>query len=95
MGEAYRYLTASGNVSNRPVRILRVIVTPDGTNASYLDLFDGNNTNAPKIARLRVSTTQSGNFDFATGLKTLRGLYADFGSNLSSATIVLSDEVEG
>jgi hypothetical protein len=85
---AYEYLTRSSVVHRTKCRVKLIIVTPDGTNASYADIYNGESTNDPQVARLRVPTTQSIPFDFGDDFILERGLYVDFGTNLSRVTVV-------
>ena len=84
---AYTFLSASGKVSIIKTQIDKIIVTPDGSNAIYADLHDGESANDPQVARLRVSTTQSGVFNFGDDFILERGVYIVFGTNLSSVMV--------
>jgi len=84
----YDYLEGSRIVYKGPCRIDKIIVTPDGANASYADVYDGENTSNPKVTRLRVPVTQSILFPFGKDFILQRGLYVAFGTNLSSVTVI-------
>lgn len=84
---AYAFLSASGKVSIVKTQIDKIIVTPDGSNASYVDLYDGESANDPQVARLRVPTTQSVVFDFGEDFVLGRGVYLAFEANLSKVTV--------
>lgn len=83
----FRYLTASGIVETKENRLYQVIVTPDGSNASYADVYNGVSTNDPKFARLRVTSNVSKVFNFIGGQRLERGLYIAFESNLQAVTV--------
>ena len=84
---AYTYLSASGKVSIVKTQIDKIIVTPNGSNASYADFYDGEGTNDPQVARLRVPTTESIVFDFGEDFVLARGVYISFETNLSSVMV--------
>ena len=83
-----QYLTASGLVSHKPVYLKGIILTPDGTNSSYVDIYNGENTTAEKIMRLRVQANRSYHLVFNTSFYLNRGLYVDFGANLEAVTVL-------
>ena len=89
---AYTYQTASGIVSTVKTKVVKIIVTPDGTNASYVDVHDGVSASDPQVIRLRVPATQSVPFPFEDDLILERGLYLVFGTNLSSVTVLWEPE---
>lgn len=83
----YQYLTASGTVQTKENRLFQVTVTPDGSNASYADVYNGVSTSDPKFTRLRVPATESKTFTFPGGQRLERGLHIDFETNLESVTV--------
>lgn len=83
----YRYMTASGVVDPGPCILWHIIVTPDGSNASYADLYDGIDTSSPKIARIRTQAKASRPYSFGNPLYLPRGCYVDFETNLECVTI--------
>jgi hypothetical protein len=83
----YTYLTADGKVSVVKTEIDKIIVTPNGTNASYADIYDGESTSDPFVVRLRVPTTESVCFELGPDFVLERGLFVDFETNLSSVTV--------
>ncbi len=84
----YTFLSASGKVSIVKSRLVKVIVTPDGSNASYADVHDGESDQDPQVARLRVPATQSVLFDFGGNFILERGIDIVFGTNLSRVTVI-------
>lgn len=89
MGECipFDYRTASGVIHNKKCLLYGLIVTPDGTNNSYADIYDGVNTSEPQVMRVRVVSTTSRAINFGRGVLLQRGLYIDFETNLSSVTV--------
>lgn len=83
----YRYLTASGVVEKGPCVLHHIIVTPDGSNASYVDIYDGISTSDPKIGRIRIAKTASRPYAFGHHIFLSRGCYLEFESNLESVMI--------
>jgi len=92
MEGGYVYLEASGVVQRKKCRLFYVILTPDGTNSSYLDIYDGESTSEPKVMRLRVQANRSFAIYFNGGLLLQRGLYLSFETNLQAATVVVQPE---
>lgn len=83
----YVLLTASAKVFNKACKLKSIILTGDGTNATYVDIYDGDSTSDPQVARLRVLGTTSKKFSWTEGLELGRGLYISFETNLKFATI--------
>lgn len=80
-------LTASGLISHKPGYLVGIILTPDGVNNSYCDIYDGENTTGELIVRLRVQSTRSFYADLKKNLYLRTGLYIDFGANLEAVTV--------
>jgi len=89
---AYTYTERSQVIHTKKCRLYRVILTPDGTNNSYLDIYDGDNTSEPKVMRLRVQANRSYSTNFSGGLPLRRGLYLSFGANLEAVTVISKPE---
>jgi len=82
------YLTGSRVVHNKKCVVYKIFVTPDGTNASYADIYNGNNTTEPKVTRLRIRANETKEYNFDGYLELERGLYIDFGANLESVLVL-------
>jgi len=85
--KGYILLTASTKVYNKACKLKSIILTGDGTNATYADIYDGDSTSDPQVARLRVSATDSKKFTWPDGLDLERGLYISFETNLKFVTV--------
>jgi len=85
--KGYILLTASTKVYNKACKLKSIILTGDGTNATYADLYDGYSTSDPQVARLRVLGTTSKKFTWSEGLDLERGLYISFETNLKYVTV--------
>jgi len=82
-----QYLSISGDrvISVSPVFIDAIIINPDGSDkAGDVTLYDGVSTGDPKIGRFRSGTGMSRAIHFNPCLETIRGLYADIGSDVES-----------
>lgn len=89
----YFYATASQIIHKSKCLLYAIVVTPDGSNNSYVDIYDGESTNDTLVARLRVVSTTSKVFRFNPALLLRKGLYVSFETNLSSVSVV-SEPVE-
>lgn len=83
----YDYKEASDVIQKKACFFHAIIVTPDGTNASYATLYEGENTNAPKIATIRCTTDKSTIFVPPAPKYLGRGLYVEFETNLSNVSV--------
>uniref|UniRef100_A0A6H1ZWU4 Uncharacterized protein n=1 Tax=viral metagenome TaxID=1070528 RepID=A0A6H1ZWU4_9ZZZZ len=81
------YLTATQTIHRKACKLFSIVVTPDGTNNTYADVYDGENTNEPKVTRLRVVSTTSKKFSWPKGLDLQRGLHIVFETNLQAVTV--------
>lgn len=81
------YITASQKIHNKPCKLYHLVVTPNGTNNSYADIYDGDNANEDIKMRVRVVSTTSLPLSFPDGLKFNKGLYVSFETNLYSVMI--------
>lgn len=82
------YMTASRIVWKMPCHLHAIIVTPDGTNKSYADVYNGVDTTSPKVFRIRCNTNNTHEFIFDPPLELTRGLYIAFETNLESCTVL-------
>ena len=89
----YDRRTVSGVIHRNKCLLLGVLLEPDGTNASYVDIFDGENTTEPKMARIRTEATTGDPKFFYPPVFLERGLFVDLGANLTAVT-VFSKSVE-
>lgn len=85
--KGYTRLTGSGEVTPNAVVLDSVIVTPDGTNASYCQVRRGRESTAPIIATLRVGASESREFNSLRGILCLSGVYVTFGTNLAEIVV--------
>ncbi len=83
----YVYVTASQTIHNTPCMLYSLIVNPDGSNASYVEIYDGENTTEPKALKIRIQADHGHVFPINPPLKLKRGLRVEFGANLESVTI--------
>jgi len=84
------YLTQSQAVQLIPCTLHSIIVSPNGSNASYADVHDGDNSTEPLRARIRCSADRSTQVTFPTPLQLHRGLFIAFGANLHSVSVQVS-----
>jgi len=84
---AYKYCTASQTITNGPCHLIGVIVTPDGSNASYLDVYDGESSADDQFCRMRTASTSSRPFLFGEHVHLHKGIHVVFETNLESCTI--------
>ncbi len=85
---SFTRLTASGVVTHKPCHFYGIIVVPDGSNASYADVYDGDNANARKFTRYRCPGSQSRIHNMPAAVEFQYGLYIEFESNLSECTVL-------
>lgn len=85
---SFTRLTASGIVSHKRCIFYGILVAPDGTNNSYADVYDGDNTGARKFGRYRCVSTTSKTHNMPGPVEFQFGLYVDFESNLSECTVL-------
>lgn len=83
----YVYLGASQVVHRKKCLLHGIIVTPDGTNSSYADIYDGESTSEDQVARVRCVSSTSNPVIFDKPILMQKGLYISFGTNLSSVTV--------
>jgi len=89
----YVHLTRSTVVHRKKCLLHGVIVTPDGSNNSYADIYDGETTRDDLVARVRCVSTTSNPLIFPTPILMQKGLYISFEASLSSV-VVFSEPVE-
>lgn len=92
-GKMWKYLTASETIHRKKCKLHSIVVTPDGSNNSYADVYNGENTSEPQVIRLRVVSTNSRKFNWPGGLELERGLHISFETNLSS--VLVESELAG
>ena len=68
------WVTTAQVISNRPCRLLGLVVTPSSTN-SVAKVYDGENTTAPEVFETFLDTKRTWQHNFGAGLKLNRGLY--------------------
>lgn len=83
----YVYCEASRIIHNTACVLHHIVVTPDGTNPSYVDVYDGESDREPKVLRCRVAKTATRPYTFGHHLKLNRGMYIKFGDNLESVMV--------
>lgn len=81
-------LTTSGTVSNKACEFYGIIVTPDGTNNSYADIHNGDNSTEPKFGRVRAIATDTRSFMLPKPTVLDRGFHIVFETNLSEVTVL-------
>lgn len=83
----YDRRTVDGVIHRVKCLFYGVALEPDGTNASYVDIYDGENTTEPMVMRIRTAATGGQPKLFATPILLSRGLYVDLGTNLTAVTV--------
>jgi len=84
----YDRRTKSGVIFRKPCLLFGVLLEPDGSNASYVDIYDGENTNEPKFLRFRTPATAPIPCIFSIPVYLERGLYLELETNLVSVTVL-------
>ena len=87
---AAAYGDSAQAVTKGPAWLIGAIVTPDGTNKTYIDIYDGESAADDKIARIRANTPFSNIALFPHPIKMVKGIYIAVESNLESFTILWS-----
>jgi len=87
---AAAYGTAAQAVTKGPAWLIGAIVTPDGSNNTYIDVYDGESSGDSQIARIRAIATTSKVALFPYPIKMTKGIYVAIESNLESFTILWS-----
>lgn len=82
------YAAASKVIHNNRCHWLGIIVNPDGSNNSYVDVYDGTSTNDDVKARVRVVSTTTLPVMFPEPVLMQKGIYVSFETNLSSVTVL-------
>lgn len=84
---AYTYLTDDMVVARKPVRLLSVVVTTDGTGPGKVVLYDGRGAETGhEVATLLCGGNLSMCFRW-TGLELTRGLYVDIVEKADYVTV--------
>ena len=71
----YTHLTVSQVIHTKKCKFYGIIVTPDGTNAGYVDIYDGENAVEPLFMRVRCLGTVSVSVILQAPALLQRGLY--------------------
>lgn len=84
---AYAYVTTSQIISDRPCKLLSVIVITDGGGPGKVDIYDAGAINASyKVATLRCSGNAGQQYSWK-GLELQRGLYVEMVEKADFVTI--------
>jgi len=83
----YVRLDTSGVVTTSPCLIACIIITSDGGGDTDITLYDGVSTSDPEMIDLKGWQTESQVFCFPHPIATERGLYVEFGSNVSGVFV--------
>jgi hypothetical protein len=91
---AWRWVTTAQAISDRPVKLVALVVTPSNTNSEVV-LYDGDNTSSPQImsAFLAIKVTQC--VLLGVGIKTHRGLYVGSLTSITGVLVVWEELEEG
>lgn len=89
--QGWRWATVAQVITNKPCKLLGLVVTPSAVNAE-VKVYDGENTTAPPILEVFLATKDTLELNFPGGIKTDRGLY--IGSFTSITGVLIRWEVE-
>jgi len=79
--------TGSNKVSLSPCFVGCVLITSDGQGNTDVTLYDGESAQDPQIFKIRGTTNATKRLYFRPVLKTNRGLYVEFGSNVEEVLV--------
>ena len=86
--------TGSNKVSLSPCFVGTVLVSGDGVGVTDITLYDGESANDPVLFKVMGSTDVTKMLHFQPALKTERGLYLLFGTNVAEVLIEYEKLVE-
>jgi len=79
--------TSSNKVSLSPCFVGTILVTSDGQGVTDITLYDGESANDPVLCKVKGTTNVTKRLYFMPPIKTNRGLYLKFGSNVEEVLI--------
>jgi len=83
----YQYSTASRVIHKNRCHLVAALITPKEDSKSYIDIYDGENTTAPKMMRLRSGTEESKFIEFNKHPLMQRGIYVYLHGDAESFTV--------
>lgn len=75
-------------ITDQPVSLKSVIVTPDASTVADVTLYNGRDTNGESLGVLRTGSGITLPVTFDNGLLCDRGIYLDVGSNVAGVLII-------
>lgn len=84
---AYRWVTADEVISQRPVLLKGLVITPSGSEGE-VKIYDGESTKDPLILTVMMVSQDTKSINLAGGLETRRGLYIGSFSHMTGVLVI-------